>query len=118
MKLDCISVREFDRDDLVASLDLIDDLNARRHFAEAGVLAIKMRSAFAAMANKELRATRVFARVRHRKHAAIVMLISTTCFAIDLPTRSARSAASWATTLNNKIGNDSMKVQSFIEALL
>ena len=91
MKLDCISVREFDRDDLVASLDLIDDLNARRHFAEAGVLAIKMRSAFAAMANKELRATRVFARVRHRKHSAVVPLVCARSLALDLVTRSTRT---------------------------
>jgi hypothetical protein len=105
-------------DNLVASDDLVDHFNALGYFSKASVHAVEMCRVFTAVANKELGAASVLARVRHRKHSAIVMLIPAACFAIDLPTRSARSAASWATTLNNKIGNDSMKVQSFIETLL
>ena len=112
------SLIDIDVNNLVAGNDLVDHLDALCHFAEARMNSVEMCRALTAMANKELRTARVLTCVCHRKNAAIMALIFAACFAFDLPSWPTRSAASGATTLNDKVWDDSVKVQSFIEPLL
>lgn len=111
-------VLHFDRNDLVAGLDLVDYFNALGHLAEASVLTVKVRGAFAAVTHKELRSARVLARVGHGEHAAIVALVATGGFALNGPARSAGAGALGASTLNHEIWEHTVEGEPVIEAAL
>ena len=111
-------VLHFDGNDLVAGLDLVHDFNALGHLAKAGVRAVKVRGAFAAVTHEELRSAGVLARVSHGKHAAIVALIATGGFALDGPAWSAGAGAFGASTLNHEIWEHTVEGEPVIEAAL
>ena len=111
-------VLHFDRNNLVASLDLVHHLNALGHFAKAGVHAIKVCGAFAAVAHEELGSASVLASMGHGKDAAIMALIAASGFALDGPARSAGAGALRAAALNHEVREDAVEGESVIEAAL
>jgi hypothetical protein len=111
-------VLHFDGNDLVVGLDLVHDFNTLGHLAEASVLTVKVRGAFAAVTHKELRSARVLARVSHGKDAAIVALVATGGFTLDGPARSAGAGALGAATLNHEIWEHTVEGEPVIEAAL
>lgn len=111
-------VLHFDGNDLVAGLDLVHDFNTLGHLAEASVLTVKVRGAFAAVTHKELRSARVLARVGHGKDAAIVALVATGGFALDFIAGVAGAGALGASTLNHEIWEHTVEGEPVIEAAL
>ncbi len=111
-------VLHFDRNDLVAGLDLVDYFNALDHLAEAGVCTVKVRGAFTAVTHEELRSASVLTRVRHGKDAAIMALVAARGFALDGPTRTASAGALGASTLNHEIWEHTVEGEPVIEAAL
>ena len=111
-------VLHFDGNDLVAGLDLVHYFNALGHLAEAGVLAVKVCGAFAAVTHKELRSAGVLARVSHGKDAAIVVLVATRGFALDFIAGPATAGAVRASTLNHEIWEHTVEGEPVIEAAL
>ncbi len=111
-------VLHFDGNDLVAGLDLVHDFNALGHLAKAGVRAVKVRGAFAAVTHEELRAAGVLARVSHGEDAAIVALVATRGFALDGPAWAAGAGAFGASTLNHEIWEHPVEGEPVIEAAL
>ena len=111
-------VLHFDRNDLVTGLDLVHDFNALGHLAEAGVLTVKVRGAFTAVTHEELRSAGVLTRVGHGKDAAIVALVATGGFALDVPAGAATSGPVGASTLNHEVWEHTVEGEPVIEAAL
>ena len=111
-------VLHFDGNDLVAGLDLVHYFNALGHLAKAGVRTVKVRGAFAAVTHEELRSARVLARVGHGKYAAIVALVATRCFALDVPAGAAGAGALGASALNHEVWEHTVEGEPVIEAAL
>ena len=114
--------RESVLDDLdrkrIALRYLHNDVQSFSHLAETGVVAIQMRRRFAAVNNEELGSTGVASGVRHGQHAQIVVLVVTVQFAVDGVARTAVADAVGAAALCHESGNDTVKLQAFVEAVL
>src|SRR5262245_14195460 len=70
------------------------------------------------MADEELRAARVLARVGHRQRPSLVNLLCAAGLALDGVTRSPGAAAERTAPLDDEVGDHAMKGQAVVEGLL
>ena len=76
-----------------------------------------MRRRLAAVHDEELRSTGVAPGVRHGQYAQIVVLVVAVQFAVDAVARTAVADAVGAAALCHESGNDTVKLQSIVEAV-
>ena len=93
--------------------------------AETGVHTIEMLGVHAIVTNEELASACVLAGMGHTHHSAVMTLPRGRRLALDGPSgaagahsRVAKIAAVWATSLDDKIRNNSVETQSIVEALM
>lgn len=116
--LECLSLLVDDhRLNLIALTDIVDHIQAFHHFAEAGVVAIKVGGIVAAVADEELRPPGVPSGVGHRQYATVVVLIAAIELTIDGVTRAATAITTRATALNDKVGDDTVERQPIVVAI-
>ena len=104
--------------------DLVNHFVTFHHMTEASVHAIEMLSVLAVVANKELTTARVFACMRHREYATVVILARSAGLTFDSVsratgayTRVAHITREGTSTLNDKTRNDTMEMKPVIEML-
>ena len=102
----------------IALRDLRHNVQPLSNLAEARVIAVQMRRRLAAVYNEELRPTGVASGVSHGQHAQIVVLVIAVQFAVDGVAGTAVADAVGAATLCHESGNDTVKLQAFVEAVL
>jgi hypothetical protein len=77
-----------------------------------------MLSILTIVADEELRASRILTAMSHRQNTSVVILTWSRCLALDSITWATRTITNRATTLNNEIGNHTVKTQAIIEMAL
>ncbi len=112
ISLDC------NREDEVARTNIVDNIFALYDLAEAGVYAVEVLRVATIVADKELRATRILATMRHREDASVVILALGIGLARNCPARTTCAIADRAAALNDKFGNYAVKCQAVVEARL
>ena len=105
-----------DAQNKVAWVDVVNNVNTLNHLAEAGVYAVKVLCVGAVVADEELRAAGIFAAVRHREYATVVVLTLGRGLALDGPAWATCAIADRAATLNNEIWNHAVEGQSVVKA--
>jgi hypothetical protein len=101
----------------IALTDSINHIQAFYHFSEYRMIPVKMLCVGTGVTNEELRSSSVAASMRHGQHTAIVILIGTRKFAINMVARTSITYAIRATTLDHEIGNYTVENQSVVKAL-
>ena len=114
-------LRFFADDDLfhdVTGANGVNYLETLYYFSKNRVVAVQMFGRFPGVANEELRATRISARMGHRHHTAVVVLILASELAIDFIAGPSVTDTIRATTLNHEIRNHPMKDKTIVKSLL
>lgn len=106
------------REDQIAGANIVYHVETLHHAAETGVNAVEMLRILAVMADEELRTAGIPAAMRHRQHAAVVILALGRGLALNGVTRSSRAVAARTAALNHEIGYDAVKRQSVIKMAL
>lgn len=103
---------------LVSGTDVVYDVNSFEHLAKDGVVPVQMLGRLATVANEKLRTSRIPTSVRHGKHTTIVVLTVSVQLAFDGVSGAATTVAVGATTLNDKVRDDTVEDQTIIETVI
>lgn len=99
----------------VALVDLLNEVEAFRDLAKAGVVAVEVGGVFTVVDDEELRASSVSACVGHAEHALVVELVVSVELAVDGVARSSAPDALRTSTLGHKPGDHAVKLQALVE---
>lgn len=98
--------------------DLVNDFQSFIHLTKTGVVAVEVFGVVAVVADEELGAAGVAARVGHGKYAAVMVLVIAGEFAVDFVARPPRAVAVGAAALDHEVGYDAVKGEAIIKALV
>jgi len=102
---------------LVPRPDGVDDVGTFVHLAEYRMVAIQVLGILPIVADEELGATGIAASMGHGQYPTVVALADTGQLAIDFVAGASTASAFGASTLNHKIGNDPVEVQTIVKAI-
>ena len=97
--------------------DLINGLYTFHNLAKAGMVAVEVRCVVPTVTNKKLRSSGISSGMGHRENTPVVVLVVAIQFTINGVTGSTCACSVRTTTLDHKIGNNTVKCQSIIKPL-